>query len=116
MTQILTPGKVLIAAMVAAWVGGFATPESAPFVADYQANAFEEGGDIAIDCAAYSVVGAQVRLAGEFLDLQTSTGVPVLVNAAAWSQVVCPPLADDEAHQLRAAAATITPNLARWQR
>jgi malate dehydrogenase len=63
-----------------------------------------------------SVVGAQVRLAGEFLDLQTSIAVPVLVNAAAWSQVVCPPLADDEAHQLRTAAATITANLARWQR
>lgn len=30
-----------------------AMPESAPFVADYQANAFEEGGDIVIDCAAY---------------------------------------------------------------
>jgi hypothetical protein len=40
----------------------------------------------------------------------------VRVNAAAWSQVVCPPLADDEAHQLRAAAATITANLAQWQR
>jgi hypothetical protein len=52
LTQILKLGKVLIAAMVAAWVGGFATPESAPFVADYQANAFEEGGDIVIDCAA----------------------------------------------------------------
>jgi hypothetical protein len=63
-----------------------------------------------------SVVGAQVRLAGEYLDLHTSIGVPVLVNAAAWSQVVCPPLADDEAHQLRAAAATITANLAQWQR
>jgi hypothetical protein len=63
-----------------------------------------------------SVVGAQVRLAGEFLELQTSIGVPVLVNAAAWSQVVCPPLADDEAHQLRAAAATITANLAQRQR
>ena len=63
-----------------------------------------------------SVVGVQVRLAGECLDLQTSIGVPVLVNAAAWSQVVCPPLADDEAQQLRAAAATITANLAQWQR
>src|SRR5262245_49486638 len=63
-----------------------------------------------------SVVGAQVRLAGECLDLQTSIGVPVLVNAAGWSQVVCPLLADDEAHQLRAAAATITANLAQWQR
>jgi hypothetical protein len=52
MTQILKLGKVLIAAMVAAWVGGVATPESAPFGADYQANAFEEGGDIVIDCAA----------------------------------------------------------------
>jgi malate dehydrogenase len=61
-----------------------------------------------------SVVGAQVRLAGEFLDLHSIIGFPVLVNAAGWSQVICPPLASDEAEQLTAAAATITTNLAQW--
>jgi malate dehydrogenase len=61
-----------------------------------------------------SVVGAHMRLAGEFLDLRTSIGLPVLVNAAGWSQVICPPLADDEAQQLTEAAATITTNLTRW--
>jgi malate dehydrogenase len=61
-----------------------------------------------------SVVGAQVRLVGEFLDLQTSIGLPMLVNAAGWSQVVCPPLAGEEAQQLRKAAATISTNLAQW--
>jgi malate dehydrogenase len=61
-------------------------------------------------------VGAQVRLAGEFRDLQISIGLPVLVNAVGWSQVLCPPLADDEAQQLTEAAATITANLAQWLR
>lgn len=62
-----------------------------------------------------SVVGAQVCLAGELLGLRTSIGLPVLVNAAGWSQVVCPPLADDETHHLATVAGTIGANLARWQ-
>lgn len=69
-------------------------------------------------CALYSgqesVVAAQVRLAGEFHDLHASIGVPVLVNAKGWSQILCPPLADDEAQQLTVAAETIKANVAQW--
>jgi malate dehydrogenase len=61
-----------------------------------------------------SVVGAQVRLEGEFFDVHTTFGVPVLVNAGGWSQVVPPTLADDEAQHLAIAAAAIEANLARW--
>ncbi len=61
-----------------------------------------------------SVVGAQVQLAGEVLGLETVVGVPVIVNAGGWSQVVCPPLAADEKRQVDRAAQTIAQNLAAW--
>jgi malate dehydrogenase len=61
-----------------------------------------------------SVVGAQVQLAGELPGIETVVGVPVIVNAHGWSQVVCPPLAADEQRQLERAARTIAENLAAW--
>jgi malate dehydrogenase len=61
-----------------------------------------------------SVVGAQVQLAGELGGIETVVGVPVIVNAGGWSQVVCPPLAADEQRQLARAAGTIAANLAAW--
>ncbi|HEV2124197.1 MAG TPA: lactate dehydrogenase [Chloroflexota bacterium] len=61
-----------------------------------------------------SVVGAQVRLEGEFFDLRTTFGVPVLVNAGGWSQVVGPTLADDEVQHLAMAAAAVEANLTQW--
>ena len=61
-----------------------------------------------------SVVGGQVRLEGEFFDLHTTFGVPVLVNAEGWWQVVCPALADDEARHIAVAAAAIEANLGQW--
>lgn len=61
-----------------------------------------------------SIVGAQVRLEGEYFDLRTTFGVPVLVSAGGWSQVVGPRLADDEAQHLVMAAAAIEANLAQW--
>src|SRR5215213_462393 len=60
------------------------------------------------------VVGAQVRVDGEFRDLSTTVGLPVLVDASGWTAVVCPPLTDEEARQLDSAAATIRTNLAHW--
>ncbi len=61
-----------------------------------------------------SIVGAQVRLEGEFFDLRTTFGVPVLVSAGGWSQVVGPTLADDEVQHLAMAAVAIEANLAQW--
>jgi malate dehydrogenase len=61
-----------------------------------------------------SVVGAQVRLQGEAHGLNTPIGVPVLVDTGGWSRVVCPPLSDEEATRLAAAAQTIEANLAQW--
>jgi len=61
-----------------------------------------------------SVIAAQVRLDGEFLGLQSVAGLPVLANAAGWSQVVCPPLSDTERAHLLDVAATIEANLAQW--
>jgi malate/lactate dehydrogenase len=61
-----------------------------------------------------SVVGAQVRLAGELPGIETVVGVPVIVNAHGWSQVVCPPLAVDEQRQLDCAVRIIAENLAAW--
>jgi malate dehydrogenase len=61
-----------------------------------------------------SIVGAQVQLAGELSGIETVVGVPVIVNAGGWSQVVCPPLVADEKHQLDHAARTIAENLAAW--
>jgi malate dehydrogenase len=63
-----------------------------------------------------SVVGAQVRLEGEAYGLNTPIGVPVLVDTGGWSRVVCPPLSDEEAARLAAAAQTIEANLAQWTR
>lgn len=61
-----------------------------------------------------STVGAQVRLEGEYFDLRTTCGVPVLVSAGGWTQVVGPTLADDEVQHLAMAAAAIEENLAQW--
>jgi malate dehydrogenase len=61
-----------------------------------------------------SVVGAQVRLEGEVYGLDTPIGVPVLVDSEGWSRVICPPLSDEEAARLAAAAAAIQANLAQW--
>ena len=61
-----------------------------------------------------SVVGAQVQLAGELPGIETVMGVPLIVSAGGWSQVVCPPLAADEQRQLERAARTIAENLAAW--
>lgn len=61
-----------------------------------------------------SVVGAQVHLEGDFFDVHTTFGVPVLVNAGGWSQVVDPTLADDEVQHLAMAAAAVEANLTQW--
>jgi malate dehydrogenase len=63
-----------------------------------------------------SVVAAQVRLDGEFHDLHTNFGTPVLINAEGWPQVVCPPVADDEVRRIERAAAIIEANLDQWTR
>jgi malate dehydrogenase len=68
----------------------------------------------ALTSARDSVVGAQVQLVGEAFGIETVAGVPVIVNAGGWSQVVCPPLAADERRQLERATRTIAQNLAAW--
>ena len=60
------------------------------------------------------VVGAQVRLEGEFRDFHTTLGLPVIVDASGWRTVACPPLTDVEATQLDKAVAEIKANLAQW--
>ena len=68
----------------------------------------------ALCSARESIVGAQVRLEGEVHGLSTPIGVPVLVDAGGWSEVVCPPLNEAEATQLATVAETIQANLAQW--
>lgn len=60
------------------------------------------------------VVGAQVRLDGEFRSLRTTVGLPVLVDFAGWRAVACPELTNEEAAQLDSAATTIAANLGHW--
>jgi malate dehydrogenase len=61
------------------------------------------------------VINAQVRLEGEFADIRTVFGVPVLANAAGWRDVVCPPLAPDEEQAVARAAAIIDERLRPYQ-
>jgi malate dehydrogenase len=61
------------------------------------------------------VVSAQVRLEGEFRDMRTVFGVPVLVNAAGWREAVCPPLAADEEETVAEAASAIAERLRPYQ-
>ena len=63
-----------------------------------------------------AVVGAQVRLDREFRDLQTTIGVPVLVDSSGWKAVVCPQLTLVEGNELEAVAETLRISLHEWTR
>ena len=54
------------------------------------------------------VVSGQVQLAGEFYDIQTPLGVPILVTPSGWSRVVTLQLWAEEAEMLQKSAETIS--------
>jgi malate dehydrogenase len=60
------------------------------------------------------VVSGQVRLDGEFYDIHTSIGVPIVVSPQGWTQVVSLQLWDDEAHLLLETAATLSSKIEEW--
>jgi len=62
------------------------------------------------------VVGAQVRIEGEFRGFQTTIGVPVLVDSGGWTSVICPQLTAEEGAELDDVAEAIRNNLAEWTR
>src|SRR5215204_1768590 len=62
-----------------------------------------------------AVVGAQVRLDGEFRGFRTTIGLPVLVDSSGWKAVVCPQLSSAEGDELDFVAATIEKNLGEWR-
>jgi malate dehydrogenase len=68
----------------------------------------------AVQSGREAVVGAQVRLDGEFRGFQTTIGVPVLVDSSGWKAVVCPELSVAEGTELDIVAATLRQNLAEW--
>jgi len=57
------------------------------------------------------VVSGQVQLAGEFYDIQTPLGVPILVTPSGWSRVVTLQLWAEEAEMLQKSAETISRRL-----
>ena len=61
-----------------------------------------------------AVLGAQVRLDGEFRDLHTTIGLPVIADSSGWTAVICPQLSRHEAEQLDEVADTLKASLAQW--
>ncbi len=57
------------------------------------------------------VVSGQVQLAGEFYDIQTPLGVPIVVTPSGWSRVVTLQLWAEEAEMLQRSAETISQRL-----
>jgi malate dehydrogenase len=68
----------------------------------------------AVQSGREAVVGAQVRLDGEFRGFRTTIGLPVLVDSSGWKAVVCPQLSSGEAEELDLVAATLEKNLGMW--
>src|SRR5829696_2151160 len=68
----------------------------------------------AVQSGREAVVGAQVRLDGEFRGFRTAIGIPVLVDSSGWKAVVCPQLSDSEGDELDFVAASIEKNLGEW--
>jgi malate dehydrogenase len=68
----------------------------------------------AVQSGREAVVGAQVRLDGEFRGFRTTIGLPVLVDSSGWTAVVCPQLSESEEVELDIAAGAIGQNLAEW--
>src|SRR5215218_1615109 len=68
----------------------------------------------AVQSGREAVVGAQVRLDGEFRGLRTTMGIPVLVDSSGWKAVVCPQLSNAEGDELDFVAATIEKHLGEW--
>ena len=68
----------------------------------------------AVQSGREAVVGAQVRLDGEFRGFRTTMGIPVLVDSSGWKAVVCPQLSNAEGDELDFVAATIEKNLGEW--
>jgi malate dehydrogenase len=62
------------------------------------------------------VVAGQVRLDGEFYDIHTSIGVPIVVGNQGWSQVVSLQLWEDEARLLLQAASALQDKIREWER
>jgi malate dehydrogenase len=70
----------------------------------------------AVQSGREAVVGAQVRLDGEFRDFRTTIGLPVLADSSGWTAVVCPQLTDTEERELEAVAEGLRANLSEWLR
>jgi malate dehydrogenase len=62
------------------------------------------------------VVAGQVRLDGEFYNLHTSIGVPIVVGNQGWSQVVPLKLWEDEERMLLQAASSLQDRIREWER
>ncbi len=60
------------------------------------------------------VVSGQVRLDGEFYDIHTSIGVPIVVSTQGWTQVVPIQLWDDEAQLLLQTADALSSKIEEW--
>ncbi len=60
------------------------------------------------------VVSGQVRLEGEFYDIHTSIGVPIVVSAQGWTQVVQLQLWVDEAQLLLQIAQSLGSKIKEW--
>jgi malate dehydrogenase len=61
------------------------------------------------------VVAGQVRLDGEFYDIRTCLGVPIVVGNRGWSQVVGLTLWEEEAQLLLSGARSMQSKLQRWE-
>jgi malate dehydrogenase len=68
----------------------------------------------AVQSGREAVVGAQIRLDGEFRGMRTPIGLPVLVDSSGWNAVVCPQLSHDEGVELDVVAATLEKALREW--
>jgi malate/lactate dehydrogenase len=68
----------------------------------------------AVQSGREGVIGAQVRLDGEFRTYRATMGIPVLVDSSGWKAVVCPELAADDAAELDVVAEALSRHLAEW--